>query len=68
MAKSNSVFSVYTEAMNIMCWYRLGSSSQGVNLDFCPCALSYEIRVDTKATCVGTSIYVPTMLEFREYW
>jgi len=65
VANSNSVFSVITDAIKMMCWYRPGFSSRGVRLDFCPCALSYEIRVDTEATCVG--IYVPTLLEFREY-
>jgi len=50
--------------MKMMCWYRLGFNLRGVHLEFCPCALSYEIRVDTVATCVG--IYVPTLLEYGE--
>ena len=66
MDKSNSVFSVFTDAMKMMCWYRLGFNSRGVHLDFCPCVLSFEIRVYTEAKFVG--IYVPTLLEFREYW
>ena len=65
MVKSNSVFSVFTDAMKMMRWYRLGFNSRGVHLDFCPCTLSYEIRVDTEDTCVG--IYVPILLDFREY-
>jgi hypothetical protein len=65
VAKSNSVFSVITDAINMMCWYGPSFSSRGVHLDFCPCALSYDIRVDTEATCVG--IYVPSLQEFREY-
>ena len=64
MAKPNSVFSVINDAIK-MYWYRPGFNSRGVHLDFCPCVLSYEIRVDTEATSVG--IYVPTLLEFREY-
>ena len=61
MTKTNSLFSVFIDAMKIMRCYRLGFNSRGVHLDFCSCALSYEIRVDTKATCVG--ICVPALLD-----